>query len=226
MENGEPVEISRELISEKLLSSTTVQKEVNDASVRAYFTEMGIDAAAIMPLVTATPHTDIRWTTPDERRATRLVTRVATGATLLPAAIPPAPTEAAATASVPRIPPGTVVPSDLSTGLTLLVPPGADTIHMFVQLKSSDAQLHADRFSADLQFANGKRLTAVGTGSGADDPLYATLPGDELCALRRSGDLMLKMAIDTTARDGPPQRFSLDLAKSANVVAFAAKRCK
>src|SRR6185295_19145517 len=50
MENGEPVEISRELISEKLLSSTTVQKEVNDASVRAYFTEMGIDAAAIMPL--------------------------------------------------------------------------------------------------------------------------------------------------------------------------------
>ncbi len=76
---------TRDVISEKQVSSTTYETDPHYAPVRAYFTEMGIDTAKIMPLVLGTPHQDVHRMTPEERRATRVVTRVAAGHALLPA---------------------------------------------------------------------------------------------------------------------------------------------
>jgi hypothetical protein len=83
IENWRVVE-SRKVISEKLLSTTTTEMDPNYAPVRAYFTEMGINTATIMPLLLSTPHHAIHRMTPDERRTTRLVTRAAAGDVLLP----------------------------------------------------------------------------------------------------------------------------------------------
>ena len=89
-ENWRIVE-TRQLVGEQQLSSTTFEKDPNYAPARAYFTEMGIDSAKIMPLLLGTPHQDVHRMTPEERRATRLATRVAAGHALLPARRPARP---------------------------------------------------------------------------------------------------------------------------------------
>jgi hypothetical protein len=223
--NGRPVEVSRQLIAEKPLSSTTVETDANYGPVRAYFTEMDIDTATIMPLLMATPDSELHRMTPEERRTTRLVTRVGAGTELLsPARQPPA-TEAATTRPIPAELQGIVAPSDVSAEFTLFYPPGGDMIDILIRLKAPDPQLRTDQFSADIQLGNGKRLTARSTGVGPADPLYGTLAIDEFCALRRLGDLSVKFALHTTAHSGPPQRFGLDLSKTLGVGEFAAKRC-
>ena len=73
----------REVIAEKELSRATVETASNYGPVRTYFTAMGINTAAIVPLLLGTPNTSIHRMTPDERRATRIVTRVAAGDVLL-----------------------------------------------------------------------------------------------------------------------------------------------
>jgi hypothetical protein len=93
---------TRQLITERQLSSTTFEKDPNYGPTRAYFTEMGIDTAKIMPLLLGTPHQNVHRMTPEERRETRVVTRVAAGHALLPAATAGAVsdlTEAAASAA-------------------------------------------------------------------------------------------------------------------------------
>src|SRR5262249_41245039 len=102
----------RELVGEQQVASNTYEKDPNYASTRAYFTEMGIDTAKVMPLLLSTRHQDVHRMTPDERIGTRLVTRVAAGHALLPgaaaAAAPAAanaPTGAAAPPVVPAAPP-------------------------------------------------------------------------------------------------------------------------
>jgi hypothetical protein len=220
IENGQPVEVSRKLVSEKLLSSTTVQKEADYAAVRAYFTEMGIDTATIMPLVMATPHTSIRWTTPEERRTTRLVTRVGNGGGLVPIPRPDAAT------TDPAALQDSVDPDTVSADVMLVYPPDGDITHIYLRLKSPDPQLRTDQLSAELQFADGKQVTAGSTGGSPDDPLFATLANTRLCALRRAGDLSVKITLNDTADASPLKRFALDLAKSRSFADFAAKRCK
>src|SRR5262245_25819162 len=76
----------RELVGEQQLSSNTYERDPNYASTRAYFKEMGVDTAKIMPLLLGTRHQDVHRMTADERLATGLVTRVAAGHALLPGA--------------------------------------------------------------------------------------------------------------------------------------------
>ena len=223
--NGQPVEVSRQLISERPLSSTTVEKDANYAPVRAYFTEMGIDTAAIMPLLVATPRTNLHRMTSEERRTTRLVTRVGTGTDLLPVAVGPAAAEDAGTKPIAATSQAIVAPSRVSADLMLFYPPVGDMIDIYIRLKSTDPRARPDKFSAEIQFAGGKRVTARSTGGGAADPLYATLANDEFCALRRSGDLSVKIALSAAAPPGPPQYFALDLTKTRGFAEFSAKHC-
>ncbi|HSV24126.1 MAG TPA: hypothetical protein VLJ17_13995 [Xanthobacteraceae bacterium] len=224
-ENGRPVEVSRELISEKPLSSTVVEKDPNYAPVRAYLDEMGVDTAAIMPLIMATPHTDVHRMTPEERRTTRLVTRVTTGAELLAAATQPSATGGAASKPLPVALQAVVAPSQVFADLTLFYPPVGHALDIYVRLRSSDPQFRTDGFSADVEFPGGKTLIARSTGSRPVDPLYATLTSDEFCAVRRSGDLSVKLILNGTANWGLPQRFAFDPAKSPGFAEFAAKHC-
>jgi hypothetical protein len=227
IENGRLVEVSRQLISEKPLSTETVETNPNYAPVKAYFTEMGIDAATIMPLLIKTPHQDIYRMTPDERRLTRLVTRVATGDDLLPAAAPAKAPEGAEEKPQPAASQSALPPASVSAELLLFYPPGGDAIDIYIRLKSWDAPLRADRYSADIQFANGKKLTARSTGGGLTDPLYVALADAEFCALRRAGDLSVKIALNSTSGVAVTglRRLVADFGKFNGVAEFAAKHC-
>jgi hypothetical protein len=224
MENGRLVEVSRELVSETPMSSITVEKDPNYAPVRTYFTEMGIDTATIMPLLMATPHAEIHRMTPDERRTTRLVTRVAAGDELLPKDTPAAANDVAVMAKqTPAGSPAIAAPS--SADVILFYPPEGDTIDIFLRLKSSGPPLHTDQFSAEVHLADGKKLTARSTGSGPADPLYATLANADFCALRRAGDLSIKVILNNVQQPGRPQRLTADLGKMNGSGEFAAKHC-
>ncbi len=215
----------RKLIAEKQLSSTTVERDPNYAPVRAYFTEMGINTAAIMPLLLSTPHNDIHRMTPDERRTTRLVTRVATGEELLrtaaAAAGPKVETVGAAAAGSPD--PSAV--SKVYAELTLFYPPGGETVDIFVRVTPSGVPVRTAEFTAALELAGGKTLTAHSTGARPADPFYAALANEDFCALHRAGDLSMKVSVDSPARPGRPLQMAADLAKFAGTAEFAAKRC-
>jgi hypothetical protein len=252
---------TRKIIAEKQISSTTVEKDSDYGPTRAYFTEMGIDTAKIMPLVLGTLHRDVYRMTPQERLATRLVTRVTTGHTLLPAApaadtasaapeaaAPAAPAIPAApqTAEGPQAAPSaTATPplpvavqqatdvrhiaamADLSASLAVLRPPPEDVIELFIRLKSaSGARVRPAQYKADIQFSNGKRLTAGATGEDMIDPLYATLAREDYCALRRAGNLLLKVTLTRTDLTGWPRWLQFDLARISGDAEFAAKHCK
>ena len=57
------------------------------------------------------------------------------------------------------------------------------------------------------------------------DPLYVALGNEQFCALRRAGDLSMKISLDSAARPGWPLQMAADLAKIAGSAEFAAKRC-
>jgi len=117
------------------------------------------------------------------------------------------------------------VPSGAFAELTLLYPPGADMIEIYIQLRSSRPQFRTDQFVADIQLTNGARVVARNISGGGADPLYAALTHDDLCALRRSGDLSLKVALRATEHPDPPRMLAFDLAKSLGFAEYAAKRC-
>jgi hypothetical protein len=221
-ENGRIVE-QRKLVAEKLLSSTTIEKDPNYAPVRTYFTEMGINTAVIMPLLLGTPRKDIHRMTPNERGTTRLVTRVAAGDGLLQTALRPAdskldmPIAASWRGDAPL--------SKVVAELMLFYPPGGDTVDIFVRVKPSDVPLRTAQFIADVQFADGRKLTARSTGDDAADPLYAALATQEFCALRSAGDLSMKVSLDNAARPGSPLQMTADLANINGAAQFAARHC-
>jgi hypothetical protein len=216
-ENGRIVE-QRRLIAEKQLSSTTVEKDPDYAPVRAYFTEMGVNTAAIMPLLLGTSHRDIHRMTADERRATRLVTRVATGDTLLQSA-------RAADPKPESAEPIPVALPSVAAEMVMYYPPGGDTVDLFVRLKPASGPLRPAQFTADVALAEGRKLSARSTGEGLADPLYVAFALEDFCALRRGGDLSMKVALTSDARPGMTLHISADLAKTKAAADYAAKRC-
>jgi hypothetical protein len=123
---------------------------------------------------------------------------------------------------------GAAVPPPISASLILLHPPAGDTIELYLRLKSlQGAAMRTAQYTAAIQLADGKTLTANGTGDGEADPLYATLPNAEYCALHGKGDLSLKVTLINAAVPVSPQRlaFAFDLAKISGAAAFAAKHC-
>jgi hypothetical protein len=80
-----PVEVKRELISEKRVNEKTVRTETPDSAYRMiakYFAEMGV-TEAVMPMIKSTPNTSMHWLTARERTTTRLVTVAIDGEELL-----------------------------------------------------------------------------------------------------------------------------------------------
>ena len=223
VENWRVVE-QRKLIAEKQLSSTTVEKDPDYAPVRAYFTDMGINTTAIMPLLLSASHNDIHRMTPDERRATRLVTRAAAGDVLWPTA--PRTTEAKLdTEQAAASSPDAAAVSQVVADLMLLYPPGGDTVDIFIRVRALDVSLPTMQYTADLAFARGWKLTARSTGDGAADPLYAAIANQQFCMLHRAGDLSIKVSIESPARPGRHIQMAADMAKAPGAADFAAKHC-
>ena len=214
-ENGRFVE-QRRLLAEKQLSSRTEEREPDYAPVQAYFNDMGITSAVMMPLIRSTPHKSIHRMTPLERGWTRLVTRVAAGDTLLPTAAPPA--EANADAPKP-------VAVSVAAELLAYYPPGGNTVDIFVRLRPSDVPLRTASFTGEIAFADGSKLIARGTGGAPSDPLYAALALEQFCTLRRAGDLSIKVAVDITPSTSMPLRITGDLAKAGGAAEFGARYC-
>jgi hypothetical protein len=240
---------TRRLIAERQVSSSTVEKDPDYAPARAYFTEMGIDTAEIMPLIMSARHQDVHRMTAEERRATRLVTRVAAGHALLPGAASgtargpfeaapavPALPQALAGAGDPTFVMVKPVPaaaqdiaalSNVSASVMILRPPPQDVLELYFRLKSASGEsLRPAQYTAEIQLSNGRKLTASSTGEDMIDPLYATLAREDYCALRGAGDLSLKITLKNTARPGPPRRLLFDLARVNGDADFAAKHCK
>jgi hypothetical protein len=215
----------RKLIAEKQLSSTTVEQNPDYAPVRAYFTDMGIDTVAIMPLLLSASHSDIHRLTPDERRATRLVTRAAAGDVLLPTAARAAEVKLDAAEQGAASPPDAAAVSKVDADLMLVYPPGGEAVEIFIRIRPSDVASPTMQYTADLGFARGWKLAARSTGDGAADPLYAVLSDQQFCMLRRAGDLSVKISLASPARPGQQLQMTADLAKFTGTPEFAAKHC-
>jgi hypothetical protein len=174
-----------------------------ESPVRTYYTAMGIDTAALMPLLLGTPHTGIHRMTPEERRTTRIVTRFAPGDELLQTATLNAPSAAdgQAAAAAPK----------LTTEVTPVYPPSGEAIELFIRVKAADPPSPAAHFAADITFAGGKKLIAASTGERPADPLYAALATEDFCVLRRVGNLSMRIAIRDAARPERPVQIAADL---------------
>jgi hypothetical protein len=222
IENWRVVE-HREVIAEKELSRTKIEREPNYGPVRTYYTAMGIDTAALMPLLLGTPHTGIHRMTPEERRTTRIVTRFAPGDELLQTASlaadakPDAPSAAGgqAAAAAPK----------LTTEVTPVYPPSGEAIELFIRVKAADPPSPAAHFAADITFAGGKKLIAASTGERPADPLYAALATEDFCVLRRVGNLAMRISIRDAARPERPVQIAADLAGDPRSAQFAGLHC-
>lgn len=107
---GVPQEIKRELISQRTVGHKTVETKTSERiyrSLKAYFTEMGIQPA-IMPMIINTPATGMHWLTLAELKSTGMMTEPLTGEQLLKPSpislIPPAASTPATNALVPLPP--------------------------------------------------------------------------------------------------------------------------
>jgi hypothetical protein len=138
---GVPVEVKRTLVDEKRISEKTVQTQTKSdvyERVRQHLVAMGIDEA-IMPLITETPGTTMRWLKRPELLQLRMATDVTVNGEQLIAALsaPAAPAETApagmapgAGPSAPPAPPMTaaVAPAEsVQPGATPPLTAGADT---------------------------------------------------------------------------------------------------
>ncbi len=224
IENWHVVE-HREVIAEKEVSRTTVEREPNYAPVRAYYAEMGIDTAVLMPLLLGTPHTGIHRMTPEERRTTRIVTRFAPGDELLPTASPGVdgkPDSAALAAAVGQ---AAAAPPTLVTQVMPVYPPSGEAVEFFIRVKPADGPAPPARFAADIVFAGGRKLIAAATGDRPDDPLYAALATEDFCVLRRVGNLAMRISIRDAARPQRPVLINADLARDPLSGRFASLHC-
>ena len=224
IENWRVVE-HRELIAEKEVNRKTVEGDPDYAPVRAYFGQMGIDTAAIMPLLLGTPHTGIHRMTPEERRRTRIVTRFAAGDELLQtasveldgkpdAAVPSAVDAAGAAASF-----------KLVAEVRPVYPPSGEAIEIFIRVKASDPPAPGAHYAVDIAFAGGKNLVATRTGERPADPLYAALATEDFCVMRRVGNLAMRISIRDAARPERPVLIAADLGRDPLTARLASLYC-
>jgi hypothetical protein len=224
IENWRVVE-HREVIAEKELSRTKIEKEPNYGPVRTYYTAMGIDTATLMPLLLGTPHTGIHRMTPEERRTTRIVTRFAAGDELLqtataapevkPADAAPAAAEGQAVAGPPKV----------TTEVTPVYPPSGEAVELFIRVKPAETPAPAAHFAADIVLAGSKKLIATATGERPADPLYVAIPTEDFCVLRRMGNLSMRISIRDVAHPGKPVLIAADLARDPRSAQFAGQYC-
>jgi hypothetical protein len=224
IENWRVVE-HRELIAEKEVNRKTVEGDPDYAPVRAYFGQMGINTAAIMPLLLGTPHTGIHRMTPEERRTTRIVTRFAAGDELLQTASLQVDGKLDTAAPAAADGASAAVPLKLVTEVRTVYPPSGEAIEIFVRVKASDPPSPAARYAADIAFAGGKKLIATSTGERPADPLYAALATEDFCVLRRVGNLAMRISIRDAARSERPVQIGADLSRDPLTARFASLYC-
>jgi len=236
LENGRPVEVSRKLISEKTVSSSIVEKDATDANyrpIRAYFAEMGIDTAAIMPLLLATPHTSIHWMTLQERKDTKVTTLVGVGTDMLPLPAP-ASVRAAGTQGAPLTGAITVRESLLDkTGkpgepADFSLKPVAST-PLLVEIDITPVHQTATgpvaKQLGKIQLTNGHELSVFNRTGGNSDPLMTTIGMREFCGLGRSGRFYVNVAVRGDQDAAFPPMAVIDMAKANGFAAFVANQC-
>ena len=193
--------------------------------VRTYYTAMGIDTAALMPLLLSTPYTGIHRLTPEERRTTRIVTRFAPGDELLQTATLAADVKPDSTAPSAAGGQAAAAAPKLTTEVTPVYPPSGEAIELFIRVKAADPPSPAAHFAADITFAGGKKLIAASTGEHPADPLYAALATEDFCVLRRVGNLSMRISIRDAARPEQPVQIAADLARDPRSAQFAGLHC-
>ena len=129
--------------------------------MRTYYNEMGIDTAALMPLLLSTPHTGVHRMTPEERRTTRIVTRVAAGDELLQTASLEVDRKPDTAAPAATNGPGAAAPLKLVTEVRPVYPSSGEAIELFIRVKASDPPAPGAHYAADIVFAGGKTLIAT-----------------------------------------------------------------
>jgi hypothetical protein len=218
-ENWRMVE-HREVIAEKELARGTIDKDPNYAPVRAYYTEMGIDAAVLMPLLLSTPHTKVHRMTPEERRTTRIVTRFAAGDELLQTARLPADAKPDTAMAVD----GQGADAPPKADVIASYPSSGDAVEVFIRF-TEDTPSPAARFAADIVFAGGKKLAATATGDRPADPLYVALTTDDFCVMRRMGNLSMRVLIRDSTHPERQVQIGADLARDPRSAVFAGLYC-
>jgi hypothetical protein len=137
----------------------------------------------------------------------------------------PAAPKAAAAEAAPASSPAAEAAAKVVADLMLLYPPGGDTVDIFIRVRPLDQSAPAAHYTAYLGFAHGSKLTARSTGDGAADPLYAALGSQDFCRLHRTGNLSIKVALESDARPGRPLQMASDMSKAPGALEFAAKNC-
>jgi hypothetical protein len=224
IENWRLVE-HRQLIAEKEVNRKTVERDPDYAPVRAYYSEMGINTAALMPLLLSTPHTGVHRMTPEERRTTRIVTRFAAGDELLQTASLEVADKPDTVAPAATDEPSATAPLKLVTEVRTVYPSSGEAIELFIRVKASDPPSPGAHYAADIMFAGGKKLIATNTGERPADPLYAALATEDFCVLRRAGNLAMRISIRDAARPERPVLISADLGRDSLSARFASLFC-
>jgi hypothetical protein len=215
----------REVVVEPAPSRTRTENVPSYGPVRTYYTAMGIDTAALMPLLLGTPYTGIHRMTPEERRSTRIVTRFAAGDELLQTANlaadvkPEAPAAGAADGQAPAGPP------KVAADVMAVYPPSGEVVELFIRVKPAETTSPPARFAADVVLAGAKKLIAASTGDRPADPLYVAIATEDFCVLRRMGNLSMRISIRDVARPEKPVLMGADLARDPASAQFAGLHC-
>ena len=224
VENWRVVE-HRQLIAEKEVNRKTVEGDPDYAPVRTYYNEMGINTAALMPLLLSTLHTGVHRMTPEERRTTRIVTRVAAGDERLQTASLEVDRKPDTAAPAATNEPGAAAPLKLVTEVRPVYPSSGEAIELFIRVKASDPPAPGAHYAADIVFAGGKTLIATSTGDRPADPLYAALATEDFCVLRRAGNLAMRISIRDAAHPERPVQIAADLGRDPLTARFASLHC-
>jgi len=199
---GGGVVTHRTLLREQTIGSTTTEVAVNDVTyqpMEAYLREMGI-ADALVPLMEATPNSDIHWMTRPEQETTGLVTRQEGGEALLNLLdvlpLPPA----GATASAPAAGKVSAVVPTFYQGraVQLLFAASYDRpramVELSVLMQQNGELLRSQGLFATFGLGGGRRAYGFGPDAGHPfAPLSASLAPAEICPLRQTGALQISV---------------------------------
>lgn len=199
---GGGVVTRRTLLREQTIGSTTTEVAVNDSTyqpMEAYLRQMGI-ADALVPLMEATPNSDIHWMTRVEQDQTRLVTRQEGGDALLDLLdVPPLSTAEATGAGASGGKVHAIVPAFYQgRAISLMFEASYDKaksqVNLSVDLRQNGEILRSQGLFATFGLGGGRR--AYGFSADANSPfapLAVELAPQDICPLRQSGALQLSV---------------------------------
>jgi hypothetical protein len=172
-DNRGRVKKTKKLISEKRVGSSTKVRKTKEStydSVEDFLVASGIDAS-IVPIMRATPHSDLHWLTLEEQRSTRMTTDFVGAAFLV------AETEAkAAGAAEPDLPPPAALGPAVKAVTSLRLGPyftaeveaevsldhtlHDDAVGLEIKLGAGGEPLATTRMLADVRFPDGRNVEA------------------------------------------------------------------